>query len=193
MNVLYKYAYMWEEIGTALNFRYNELQSIKNSSRIASPQQHLNQLLDEWTQWPNSSHHEVPTLKSLCDALRSDALGLTAEANKLHERRYSLPSQLYKVNINKRTSIMNETYIVCVLCKSMCAYVCTCMHDLQAKCSASCILYYRCRLCLHIEKKRGLYLTHHLQNQGDTGPSHKIIIDQIILLCHRPFVMVRML
>ena len=91
---LYKYAYMWERIGTALKFQYGELQNIKDSSPIASPQHHLNQLLDKWTQWPNCSHHEVPTVKRLCDALRSDALGLTAEANKLQEGRHSLLSAL---------------------------------------------------------------------------------------------------
>ena len=93
------YVFKWEEIGTALNFRHGELQNIKHSSPIASPQQHLNQLLDTWAQWPNSSHQEVPTLKRLCDALRSNLVGLGAEANKLHERRYCLPSQLHKVRI----------------------------------------------------------------------------------------------
>ena len=94
MKFLCNYAFKWEGIGTALNFQHGELQNIKHSSPIASPQQHLNQLLDTWAQWPNSSHQEVPTVKRLCDALRSDLVGLGAEANKLHERRYFLPSQM---------------------------------------------------------------------------------------------------
>ena len=94
---LCNYAYMWEGIGTELNFQHGELQNIKQSSPIASPQQHLNQLLDTWAQWPNSS---LPTVKRLCDALRSNLVGLGVEANKLHERRYCLPSQLHKVSIS---------------------------------------------------------------------------------------------
>ena len=110
---LCNYAYMWEGIGTALNFQHGELQNIKHSSPIASPQQHFNQLLDTWAQWPNSSHHQVPTVKRLCDALRSNLVGLGAEANKLHERRYSLPSQLQKVSI---TSIYNIRCSLTHLC-----------------------------------------------------------------------------
>ena len=94
MKFLCNYAFKWEGIGTALNFQHGELQNIKHSSPIASPQQHLNQLLDTWAQWPNSSHQEIPTVKRLCDALRSDLVGLGAEANKLHERKYCLPSQM---------------------------------------------------------------------------------------------------
>ena len=107
MKLLCNYAFKWEEIGTALNFTRGELQNIKHSSPIASPQQHLNQLLDEWAQWPNSGHHEVPTVKRLCDALRSNLVRLGAEANKLHERRYSLPSQLHKVRISR--NCLSET------------------------------------------------------------------------------------
>ena len=106
---LCNHAFKWEGIGTALNFQHGELQNIKHSSPIASPQQHLNQFLDTWAQWPNSSHHEVPTVKRLCDALRSNLVGLGAEANKLHERRYSLPSQLHNVRIITALNCPSET------------------------------------------------------------------------------------
>ena len=91
---LHDYAYKWRRIGVALRFRYGELENIRhNASWYADTTILLTALLDAWSQWPTRSHCTVPTLERLCAALRSDMVGLGAEANALHSMRSQLPSQ----------------------------------------------------------------------------------------------------
>ena len=92
MSHLYKNSYKWWDIGTSLNFQNGELENIKQSKPGAHPQQLLNELLSQWSQWPTVDHPEDPTMERLCDALRSGLVRLGATADHLFEIRNFLPS-----------------------------------------------------------------------------------------------------
>ena len=94
---LCQYSYKWEVIGTALHFLPGELENIRHSPQVITPQQHLNAILCQWVQWPTTAHSHTPTMEMLCDALRSDLVGLGAVANKLYAARNQLPSQCVSV------------------------------------------------------------------------------------------------
>ena len=91
MKHLHQHAYKWRDIGSSLNFHHGELENI--SQRVAKPNQYLNELLSKWSHWPTEDHSEKPTMESLCDALRSDLVGLGRESNDLYELKNFLPSQ----------------------------------------------------------------------------------------------------
>ena len=94
MGYLCQYSYKWEVIGTALHFLPGELENIRHSPQVITPQQRLNAVLCQWVQWPTTAHSQTPTMEMLRDALRSDLVGLGAVANQLYDARNYLPSQL---------------------------------------------------------------------------------------------------
>ena len=93
MGHLCQYSYKWEFIGTALHFLPGELENIRHSPQVITPQQRLNAVLCQWVQCPTAAHSQTPTMEMLRDALRSDLVGLGAVANKLYDARNQLPSQ----------------------------------------------------------------------------------------------------
>ena len=93
MGYLCQYSYKWEDIGTSLHFLPGELENIRHSPQVITPQQRLNSVLCQWVQWPTTAHPQTPTMEMLRDALRSDLVGLGAVANKLYDARDYLPSQ----------------------------------------------------------------------------------------------------
>ena len=94
MGHLYQHSYKWDVIGTALQFFPGELENIRHSPQVITPQQRLNAVLCQWIQWPTTAHSQIPTMEMLRDALRSDLVGLGAAANQLYDARDYLPSQL---------------------------------------------------------------------------------------------------
>ena len=92
MNVLSQHSYKWDVIGAALHFIPGELENIRHSPQVITPQQRLNAVLCQWVQWPTTAHPQTPTMEILRDALRSDLVGLGAVANKLYDARNQLPS-----------------------------------------------------------------------------------------------------
>ena len=83
MKKLGKYSYKWRGIGIALEFENPELECIFCDSITKSSKDCLNELLMQWTQWPNEIHDRSPTIKELRDAFRSQLVGLGAVANDL--------------------------------------------------------------------------------------------------------------
>ena len=94
MDHLAQHSFKWEVIGTALHFLPSELENIRHSPQVITPQQRLNAVLCQWVQWPTTAHSQTPTVEILCDALRSDLVGLGAVANKLYDARNYFSSQL---------------------------------------------------------------------------------------------------
>ena len=78
-----RYAYKWREIGTALNFTQGQLENIRMSFPTSNPHVLLLQVLTQWSQWPTHTHPDYPTMENLCNALRSDLVGLGALATQL--------------------------------------------------------------------------------------------------------------
>lgn len=82
---------MWDAIGTALKFAPAELNIIRHSPQATTLQQRLEVLLTQWSHWPTRAHPDVPTVEKLCEALRSDLVGLGDVANELDMMKGSLP------------------------------------------------------------------------------------------------------
>lgn len=89
------YKSKWRDIGTALGFLYDELENITHSTAapLRGAAELLEELLNKWSHWPTESHHDAPTLERLCDALRSNLVGLGDVANRLSAKKGCLPSQ----------------------------------------------------------------------------------------------------
>ena len=83
LKFLVQYRCKWNDIGTALNFNPFDLKNIEQSPQATTLQLRLKEVLCQWVQWPTTDHPHLPTGKALCDALRSELVGLGAEANKL--------------------------------------------------------------------------------------------------------------
>ena len=94
MGYLCQHSYKWEVIGTALHFLPSELENIRHSPQATTLKLRLKEVLCQWVQWPTTAHSQTPTMEMLCDALRSDLVGLGAVANQLYDTRNYLPSQL---------------------------------------------------------------------------------------------------
>ena len=92
MSYLSQHSYKWDVIGAALHFIPGELENIRHSPQVITPQQCLNAVLCQWVQWPTTAHPQTPTMEILRDALRSDLVGLGAVANQLYDARNQLPS-----------------------------------------------------------------------------------------------------
>ena len=101
------YAYLWEEVGTSLNFHPGELNNLRYSPQHVTLQQRLKGLLVQWSQWPTRDHPREPTMEMLRDALGSQLVGLGNVGLRLYESRYSLPSWQKKVS----TDVFN--YVMC--------------------------------------------------------------------------------
>ena len=93
MEHLHQFAYKWREIGLALRFRGGELECMVSSLPGAPVQRLLVELLSQWSQWPTATHTTPPTMERLRDALRSNLVGLGAEANEIYDKRHQLPSR----------------------------------------------------------------------------------------------------
>ena len=68
----------------ALSFTHGELENIRMSFPISSPQVLLGEVLTQWSQWPTDTHPDHPTMEKLRDALRSGPVGLGVLANQIY-------------------------------------------------------------------------------------------------------------
>ena len=82
MKLLKNYSYKWRDIGLALGFTLSELNLIDHKPilMLNAPSSYLEALLGQFVEWPNEDHENYPTLKKLCEALRSSTVGLGALA-----------------------------------------------------------------------------------------------------------------
>ena len=86
MNLIHNYSDKWNYIGMGLGFVQPELNQIcSNPSLLVSgaPTSFLNNLLNQWVQWPTMDHPTRPTLRALCEALRSSLVGLGSLAEEV--------------------------------------------------------------------------------------------------------------
>ncbi len=95
-NELTTVASRWGPIGGHLGFLPGELENIAVTVSARPPDEYLIKLLTEWTQWPTSKHKDYPTMDSLCEALRSQSVGMGRAADKLDSKRNQLPSMMKK-------------------------------------------------------------------------------------------------
>ena len=72
----------WRQIGVALKFSKNVLDTIAATSGNSSPEDCFTDLLSRWLNWapPN---HDLPTVKTLAEALRECTVGEERMANNL--------------------------------------------------------------------------------------------------------------
>lgn len=75
----------WRDIGIGLGFTVSELDLIIGRPLLlaTAPTSYLTELLNQWVQWPTVNHHKKPTLKALCEVLRSSLVGLGSLADKV--------------------------------------------------------------------------------------------------------------
>ena len=77
----------WYVIGLGLGFTPSELNLIVGRPLLAivgaAPTSYLIELLNQWVQWPTVNHRKKPTLKALCEVLRSSLVGLGSLADKV--------------------------------------------------------------------------------------------------------------
>ena len=52
---------------------------------VGAPVSHLQELLNQWVQWPTTEHPNNPTLEALCAALRSPLVGLGSLAEEVEK------------------------------------------------------------------------------------------------------------
>jgi len=89
------YAYLWEEIGTALNFHPGALRNLRYRPQPTILL--LKDILIQWCERPNKDHPEIPTMGMLRDALASDIVGLPDLGAQVYQQRFDLPSWQGKV------------------------------------------------------------------------------------------------
>ena len=86
MDLLHNFSDKWNEIGLGLGFTPPELNQIKSDPSLymsSAPASFLTKLLSQWVQWPTVDHPTKPTLKVLCEALRSSLVGLGSLAENV--------------------------------------------------------------------------------------------------------------
>ena len=79
MDLLHNFSDKWNEIGLGLGFTQPELNQIKSDPSLfmsGAPASFLTKLLSRWVQWPTVNHPTKPTLRALCETLRSSLVGL---------------------------------------------------------------------------------------------------------------------
>ena len=85
LNLMHNFSDKWYDIGIGLGFAPSELNQIRSKPSLfmEAPVRFLTQLLSQWVQWPTARHHSKPTVRLLCEALRSSLIGLGALAENV--------------------------------------------------------------------------------------------------------------
>ena len=85
VNLIHNYSDKWNFIGLKLGFVQPELNLIYNNPSlfVSAPVSYLNNLLNQWVQWPTKVHPTRPTLRALCEALCSSLVGLGSLAEEV--------------------------------------------------------------------------------------------------------------
>ena len=68
----------WKDIGMALGFSSQELDSIPDHVSLHTPRFYFKELLDQWCQWPSKNHPDIPSLERLSQVLRATGFGVQA-------------------------------------------------------------------------------------------------------------------
>ena len=98
LNLMCSYSSRWEFIGLGLGFIQGELDNIKGNVLLIhnAPKSFMKELLSQWCQWPVREHSELPTVRCLCDTLRSTVVGLGQLAAQVE-----IEFEVYKLNRGK--------------------------------------------------------------------------------------------
>ena len=86
LNLIHNFSDKWDRIGLGLGFLQPELNQIVNNPllfMLGAPASFLRELLSQWVQWPTVNHPIQPTLRALCEALRSSLVGLGCLAKEV--------------------------------------------------------------------------------------------------------------
>ena len=87
MNRIHNYSHKWSDIGLRLGFFPSELDQISCNPSLfmstSAPTRSMTRLLSQWVQWPTENHPTRPTLRALCETLRSAIVGLGSLAEEL--------------------------------------------------------------------------------------------------------------
>lgn len=87
MNRIHNFSHKWRDIGLGLGFFPSELDQISCNPSLfmstSAPTSYMTRLLSQWVQWPTENHPTRPTLRALCEALRSAIVGLGSLAEEL--------------------------------------------------------------------------------------------------------------
>ena len=85
MMLIHSFSDKWHTIGIGLGFTHSELNQIfgKPIHLTSAPTSYLTELLSQWVQWPTVNHLTKPTLRALCEVLRSSIVGLGSLAEKV--------------------------------------------------------------------------------------------------------------
>ena len=85
ISLIHNFSTKWYDIGIGLKFTPSELSLIVSKPLLlaAAPTSYLAELLSQWMQWPTVNHPQNPTLRALCEALRSSHVGLGSLADKV--------------------------------------------------------------------------------------------------------------
>ena len=83
--LVYRFSDKWYNIGIGMGFTLSELNVIESKPLLLSgaPTRYLTELLNQWIQWPTENHPNKPTLRALCEALRSSLVGLGSLADEV--------------------------------------------------------------------------------------------------------------
>ena len=92
MKLIRSFSNKWHDIGLGLGFPPSELNQISSNPSLfmSAPASFLKELLSQWVQWPTANHPTKPTLRALCETLRSSLVGLGSLANKVEREMKSL-------------------------------------------------------------------------------------------------------
>lgn len=93
MENLRKCSHKYSFIGLGLNFSNDEIKNIEGTYPRGSPEVFLNEILDQWTNWPTKDHPDHPTLEKLCEVLRSGLVKHGALSIDIYKLKDSLPSK----------------------------------------------------------------------------------------------------
>ena len=106
MLLIHNFSHKWNDIGLGLGFLPSELDQIRNnlSLLVSSPTGYMTKLLSQWVQWPTVDHPTKPTLRALCETLRSAIVGLGSLAGKVERE------MMYSANAGKGMYIAESCY-----------------------------------------------------------------------------------
>ena len=98
-------------IGLGLEFTQPELNQISSNPSLfmSAPTSFLTELLSQWVQWLTVDHPTKPTLRALCETLRSSLVGLGSLAEKVErEMKFGKVDKETRNKINTRAVTISE-------------------------------------------------------------------------------------
>ena len=107
VQLMHCYSYKWDKIGLQLGFIPSELATIRHmpSLVMSAPESYLVELLHHWVQWPIEGHPRKPTIRALCESLRSFPVGLGSLALQVEAK---FATGKYNYTMHGRMSLLDS-------------------------------------------------------------------------------------